>query len=331
MKKNSKLLLTALAMLTLGLSACNPTQRGTNYEYNNKLVLAVELSSTSEECAIGDSFQLIPTITYRDDQVVEVTQIWKSSKVAVATVTQDGFVDVVGNGTTYITFRAGNKQAYCKVFVPSSEPEPEPGPGPVDPDTLTISLSVSSRTLNFGASFNLTATPNKEVSELVFSSEDASIAHVVQGSTSKVGSGYVCEIQAGNAAGEVDIVATSGNATAKCHITVVDDEDPEDLEYTVYFYIDYNNVDPNDDTKCLAKFKWYEDRPFSESGKVPTVSNSQAMDPAFPFFIGWSTHPIIDTKENLWDMNKNTIADLPMVSYSVILYGQWMDVQVLPA
>ena len=328
MKKNSKLLLTALAMLTLGLSACNPTHRGPNYEYNNKLVLAVELSSTSEECAIGDSFQLIPTITYKNDQVVDVVQTWKSSKTAVATVTQDGFVDVVGNGTTYITFRAGNKQAYCKVFVPSSEPEP--GPGPVDPDALTITLSTSSRTLNFGSSFNLTATPNKDV-EITFASSDVTIAQVVPGSTSKVGSGYVCEVLAGSIAGEADITATSGNTSVSCHVTVVDDQDPEDLEYTVYFYIDYNNVDPNDSTKCLAKFKWYEDRPFSESGKIPTVSNSQAMDPAFPYFIGWSTHPIIDTKENLWDMTKNTIADLPMVSYSVNLYGQWMDVPVLPA
>ena len=56
-----------------------------------------------------------------------------------------------------------------------------------------------------------------------------------------------------------------------------------------------------------------------------------ALDPAFPYFIGWSTHPIIDTKDNLWDLNRDTVADLPMVSYTVILYGQWMDVPVLPA
>ena len=328
MKKNFKLLLTTLAMLTVGLSACNPSG-GTDMNKNNKAVLSVSLDRTSEECEIGDYFTLMPTIVFKDDVVVDVTTSWKSSKTTVATVSDSGYVEVVGSGTSYITFRAGYKQASCKVFVPSVEPDPV-DPTPVDPDALVITLSTSSRTLNYGASFNLTATPNKDV-EITFSSEDASIAHVVQGSTSKVGTGYICEIQAGSIAGEVDILATSGNTSVKCHITVVDDEDPEDLEYTVYFYIDYNNVDPNDNTKCLAKFPWYEDRPFSESGKVPTVSNSQAMDPAFPYFIGWSTHPIIDTKENLWDVSKNTIADLPMVSYTVILYGQWMDVQVLPA
>lgn len=317
-------------MLTVGLSACNSQGGGKDISYNNKLVLDVQLSTESEECAIGDSFQIIPTITFKDDKVVEVTQLWKSSKTTVATVTQDGFVEVVGSGTSYITFRAGYKQAQCKVFVPSTDPEPDPGPGPVDPDALTITLSTSSRTLNFGTSFSLTATPNKDV-EISFTSSDVTIAQVVPGSTSKVGTGYVCEVLAGSIAGEADIIATSGNASVSCHVTVVDDEDPEDLEYTVYFYVDYNNVDANDPTNLLAKFKWYEDRPFSESGKVPTVSNSQAMDPAFPYFIGWSTHPIIDTKDNLWDLSKNTIADLPMVSYTVILYGQWMDVPVLPA
>ena len=330
MKTNSKLLLIVLATLTLGLSACGTSDGDDTMKHNNKKVLNVELSSTSEECAIGDSFQLIPTITFKDGEVVEVTKEWKSSKTTVATVTQDGFVDVVGSGTTYITFRAGYKQASCKVFVPNTDIDPI-DPDPIDPDALKITLSTTSRTLNTGASFNLTATPNKTDAVITFSSEDASIAHVVQDSTTKVENSYTCEIQAGSTTGEVDILATSGDTTARCHITVVDDEDPEDLEYTVYFYIDYNNVDPDDDTKCLAKFKWYEDRPFSESGKVPTVSDSQAMDPAFPYFIGWSTHPIIDTKENLWDISKNTIADLPMVSYTVILYGQWMDVQVLPA
>ena len=127
------------------------------------------------------------------------------------------------------------------------------------------------------------------------------------------------------------MIATSGDASAKCHVTIVNEEDPGDKDYTIYFYIDYNNVDPKDNTKLLAKFDWYYDRPFSESGQVPTVTNDMALDPAFPYFIGWSTHPIIDTKDNLWDLNRDTVADLPMVSYTVILYGQWMDVPVLPA
>ena len=319
MNKKSKLLLTALAALTLGLTACNPSTSELNLKHNNKLVKNVELSTTYEECSIGDSFQIIPTITFVDDVEVEVFKQWKSSKTTVATVTQDGFVEVVGNGTTFITFRAGYSIAECKVYDPDD---------PVDPTALKITLSATSRTLNLGDTFTLTATPSK-AANITFTTDDATVATIVsQESTDTIAA---CEIKAGNAAGETDVYATSGDTSVKCHIVVIDDEDPGELDYTVYFYIDYNNVDPNDNTKCLAKFDWYEDRPLSESGKVPTVSNSQALDPAFPYFIGWSTHPIIDTKDNLWDISKDTIADLPMNSYTVILYGQWMDVQVLPA
>ena len=80
MKKNFKLLLTTLAMLTLGLSSCNQSGDSDDMRHNNKMVLSVELDRTSEECAIGDTFTLIPTIRFRDDQVVEVTKEWKSSK-----------------------------------------------------------------------------------------------------------------------------------------------------------------------------------------------------------------------------------------------------------
>lgn len=104
-----------------------------------------------------------------------------------------------------------------------------------------------------------------------------------------------------------------------------DEDDDEDKQCTVYFFIDYNNIDENDKTgtKLLAKFKWYGDRPISESGLVPS-NPTQAMDPAFPYFIGWSNHTIIDTKDDLWNMTSDVIGN----GYYFYLYGIWSDVSV---
>ena len=95
---------------------------------------------------------------------------------------------------------------------------------------------------------------------------------------------------------------------------------------SVYFFIDYNNVDTSDTTgtKLLAQFKWYADRPISQSGLVPTnINDSKAMDPAFPYFIGWSSHTIIDTKNDLWNMDTDLIGSSLSFIY---FYGIWSDV-----
>lgn len=101
------------------------------------------------------------------------------------------------------------------------------------------------------------------------------------------------------------------------------EEEDEDKQCTVYFFIDYNNIDENDTTKTklLAKFKWYGDRPISESGLVP-ANPTTPMDPAFPYFIGWSNHTIIDTKADLWDLENGVIGN----GYYFYLYGIWSDV-----
>ena len=341
MKNTFKFLFTSLVALGLGLTSCNDGGSSKQHINGNKYVTAVEFDTTYEECQIGDSFQITATISYRDDQEVEVEKEWRSSKKSVATVSDEGFVEVVGSGTTFITLRAGYQMASCKVYVPdSTDPTPDPddptpGPGPVDPDdpdAITITLSTYSRTLDIGGTFNLVATPSK-AAEVTFEASSP-IIEIQSPSVSTTSS--ACIIKA-LSAGEADVIARAGEYYSTCHVSVLSEQEQGDKEYTIYFYIDYNNVDPKDNTKLLAKFDWYYDRPLIEAkdaqgnSLIPTVTNSMAMDPAFPYFIGWSTHPIIDTKDNLWDLNKDTVADLPMMSYTVTLYGQWMDVPVLPA
>ena len=341
MKRFSKLVLSSFALLAFGFTSCGGSggSDGPDYKHNNKLVEAVSLSTENESCSIGDSLTIFSDIKFKDDVEVEVSKKWMNSKPSVATMTisedyESVDVNIVGSGTTYITFIAGYKNAVCEIYVPSVDPTPgptpDPGPGPT-PGTTTITLSPSSRTLSIGEVFNLSATVSP-LADAEFASSDTDIV-VINNFTATA-----CTVEA-KAAGEADVVVTAGDGVAKCHVTVLGSGQEGDKDYTVYFFIDYNNADTKDTTKTklLAKFDWYYDRPLIEAkdelGKslIPEVSNDQAMDPAFPYFIGWSTHPIIDTKENLWDLNKNTIADLPMMSYSVSLYGQWFDVPVLPA
>lgn len=339
MKKIIRLALSSFALLAFGISSCgeSPAPSGTDYSHNNKLVEAVTLSEEYMSCSIGDTFELLADIKFKDDEEVEISKRWASSKTSVARIAPDYeadtcFVEVVGSGTTQISFIAGYRMATCEIYV-AADPTPGPGPGP-EPGpgtTTTITLSTNSRTLSVGEEFNLSATVSP-LADATFDAGNTTVIEITESTAS------ACVVKAKNK-GEADVLVTAGDASVKCHVTVLDSQDVGDKDYTVYFYIDYNNADPKDTTKTklLAKFDWYYDRPLidakDELGKslIPEVSDSQAMDPAFPYFIGWSTHPIIDTKENLWDMNKDTIADLPMMSYSVSLYGQWFDVPVLPA
>ncbi len=101
------------------------------------------------------------------------------------------------------------------------------------------------------------------------------------------------------------------------------EEEDEEKQCTVYFFIDYNNIDENDTThtKLLAKFKWYGDRPISEAEEVP-ANPTTPLDPAFPYFVGWSNHTIVDTKDDLWDLSSDLIGN----GYYFYLYGIWSDV-----
>jgi hypothetical protein len=258
---------------------------------------------------------------------------WASSKTSVAKLTvapdnKSAVVDVVGSGTTQISFIAGYRLAICEVYVPSVEPTPDPDPDPEQGETK-ITLSPASRTVSVGEEFNLTATVSP-LADASFASSNNDVITIGETTAS------ACTVQAVGK-GEADVIVVAGDSTVKCHVNVLESEEEGEKEYTVYFFIDYNNTDSKNKTHLLASFDWYYDRPLIEakdsSGKslIPTVTNDMAMDEAFPYFIGWSTHPIIDTKENLWDLNKDTIADLPMMSYTVTLYGQWFDVPVLPA
>ena len=204
--------------------------------------------------------------------------------------------------TATVKMKEGKEEAHIDVEWRSSNPRV----ADVNKDGLVTALTPGSATISYLAGYKM-----------------ASCSVYVPGSGESGGGGVIpTPSPTPGGGGEEGGGEVTPTPTPDPTVDPMDDED-EDKQCTVYFFIDYNNIDEKDETgtKLLAKFKWYGDRPISESGLVPS-NPTQSMDPAFPYFIGWSNHTIIDTKDDLWNINSDVIGN----GYYFYLYGIWSDV-----
>ena len=249
------------------------------------------LNKESLNLKVGASFTL--TASFNGQQVA-ATWSTNNDHVTVA----DGVVTANSIGNSVVTASYNNKNATCNVIV-SEEGEFE------------ISVSPRSATLSVNETLQLEVTTS-EAATVTYSSDSDSIASVSA-------TGLVTAHAVGNAT----ITASANGKNATCEITVKEAQDPL-KNATVYFFIDYNNADPEDETgtKRLAKFDWYQNVPFKTAPVPNNPADSLAPDPAFPYFIGWSAHSIIDSKDDLWDMDKDVIG----TAYSIYIFGIWSDV-----
>ena len=321
--KNIKKLVLGL-LLTLGLSACTNVSPVVNNNANNKKVESVTLDVSGEVIMEKDqTLSVTPTITCADGEEVEIDKAWTSSRPKVASVEageNGATVTAHSAGSSKISFIAGLKMAYFTVTIygQNNDQGGEDNPvTPVDPKVPSIALSTYSRSLAVNETFQLVVTltnPDGLDETVTYASEDSAVASVTEAGLIK-----------GLAAGKTNIVVTALGKTAKCEVTVkaeIDPEDEEDFDFTVFFFIDYNNIDENDETgtKLLAKFGWYHNEPIANSGKVP-ANPTTALDPAFPYFVGWSTHTIIDTKDDLCDLSTYVVEN----AHFLFIYGIWSD------
>ena len=376
MKKFSKFLMLASFLIALPLAGCSNEPAAEVQD--KKLVTEVVLDQSFVTLEIGESVELVPLITFKDEQKHDDYKVkWITSDINVCSVDQ-GLVTATGSGEAYVSIIAGYKMATCAIVVPSS-----------GTPSFTIVLDKSEATINIGEQVQLTAVPSLD-KELSWASSDESIASVDQTGlvsgisigqadigVSALGVSVSCHVTVldngdafirlnaakvdlasgenyqlkatlkeeatvtwkssdetlatvsntglvsarDNVEGTVTITATANNQSAFCVFNIVNEEDVYDV--TISFFVDYNNIDTTDTsgTKLLAKFRWYNDQPLSGSGKVP-ANPSTPMDPAFPYFIGWSSHTIIDSKADLWDMEKDVTGNTPYL----YLYGIWSDV-----
>ena len=300
-------------------------------------VTEVDLNESFKELQVDEELTLRAVVELDEGYSIDdVTMKWSVSSYSIFSIDENDMtatITAVKPGTAYVTFMAGLKKASCQITVIETVVPPDPvdpvdpfPPTPIDPEDpgeFQIELSMEERTLKPGESFKLTATTTEPVF-ISWSSDNDAVATVDS-------EGFVSAISEGTAIITASAAINSVNYSASCTVTVTAQGGGEEYRnINVYFFIDYNNVDPNDKTgtKLLAKFKWYGDRPISESGEVPDfkvndpATDARALDPAFPYFIGWSSHTIIDTKDDLWDMDKDLIG--PSLSF-IYFYGIWSD------
>ena len=157
-----------------------------------------ELTLTEEEIST-----LTYTISPSNASVKEVS--WESSSPSVATVSQDGKVEAIAEGTALITVttKDGEKKASCNVTVTAKKIS-----------VTGVSLDKMTLSLTEGETATLTATvspSNATDKSVTWSSSNTSVATVSS-------SGVVTAKAAGSAT--ITVTTTDGGKTATCAVTV---------------------------------------------------------------------------------------------------------------
>ena len=257
-------------------------------------VYSLGFSPDSVIIKLGSTYK--PNVVTYPEGVTGLNYVWYSNDEKVATAA-DGIVTAVGVGSTEIKVVYGALSATLNVTVDEK-----------GGDVFTISINPQNKTLLVGSTFQLEAVCSEQA-VITWESENSGVASVDN-------NGLV----SANGRGSTVISATANGVRASCTVTVKDKSDPEgDPDLEVFFYIDFNAATGDD--VPYAKLDWYVGIPFGTNNKP--ADPTQAPDPAFPIFKGWSSHPIVDNiPEDLWDFENDVVPD---GSYVMVLYGIWID------
>ncbi len=169
-------------------------------------VESVTLNRNSLELGLNEAFTLSATVA--PENATDKAVKWTTSDSGVVRVS-NGTVTAVGEGTAKITAAAGGKSASCTVTVKNAEPEFIP----VD----SVTLNRESLELKVDETFTLTAliAPSDATeTEIIWNSDNTSVATVADGIVTAVG------------VGTANITATAGGVTAVCEIGVIAKDEP---------------------------------------------------------------------------------------------------------
>ena len=167
---------------------------------------SVTLNRNSLELGLNEAFTLSATVA--PENATDKAVVWTTSDSGVVRVS-NGTVTAVGEGTAKITAAAGGKSASCTVTVKNAEPEFIP----VD----SVTLNRESLELKVDETFTLTAliAPSDATeTEIIWNSDNTSVATVADGIVTAVG------------VGTANITATAGGVTAVCEIGVIAKDEP---------------------------------------------------------------------------------------------------------
>ena len=163
-------------------------------------VTSVTLSQETADMIIGEKVQLKATVLPSD--ATDRTVTWASSRQSVATVSDDGLVTALAEGTATITASAGSKSATCSVTV-SKENVP----------VTSVTLDRSSVIMEEGQYMTLVATvsPADATDKTVkWKSSSPAVASVDENGTIRA-----------LAEGVTVVTASAGGYSATCAVTVV--------------------------------------------------------------------------------------------------------------
>ena len=91
--------------------------------------------------------------------------------------------------------------------------------------------------------------------------------------------------------------------------------DPEDQNQTFNFYLDYSHSD-----EPIYTMTWWAYVPLGKCPDAAKLKDSDASDPLFPHFIGYSRYPSSIDDTNIWHFATDSA-----LSSVVNLYGIWVS------
>ena len=177
-------------------------------------VEGVTLNAQNLTLNMGETSTLEATII--PDNATNKNVTWISENENIASV-DNGVVTTIGEGETTITVitEDGEKTATCNITVlPNEDPEEIP--------VEEITLNTQNVTLEIGETSTLEATiipDNATNKNVTWTSENENIASVDNGVVTAIGEGKTT----------ITVITEDGEKTATCNITVLPNEDPEEI------------------------------------------------------------------------------------------------------
>lgn len=185
-------ILSALSLLlAAAVSSCEFTE-------SEVAVQEVILNRDNVDILTGSTFQLVAMIL--PDNATDKKVSWSSSSEDVASVGSDGLVTALKAGVSMVTAKSGAILAACKVTV--ADPV-------VDVESITLNHTELELTTGDEVTLEATVLPENATDKTVtWSSSDESVISVEDGRLTAL------------AAGSATVVATAGQKTAQCVVTV---------------------------------------------------------------------------------------------------------------
>ena len=214
--------------------------------------------------------------------------VWTSSDESVASVSENGIVTPMGEGTAVITAKSGSLADCCTVTV---TPQME---------TSGIKLSKSSVTLpEIDSVYSLSAqvTPSGATDKLIWSSDNPSVASVIDGVVTAEGTGKAV----------ITASTENGKHSAKCYVTV------KSSDNTITNDKFYTDTDGNlicsqggSIYKFNDKYYWYGVKYAEAPIYAANPENGAAGNAAFEAFTCYSSTDLVNWKFEGYPMTRKT-------------------------